>query len=388
MILVGGAHPTVKRDMELTPEDSLRLNVLLQQELQAVRIDESRMTVYALTPQGEASVPLNPTCRDDLYLKGVRELFSTHVLGSPGGYPVFLKRWTRMGQARDNNLHSLLLLGEPEAVVAVVHAPGLTPELAQLAWWAMPEADNARRMLEQPAVADSAVGRELARHLVEYLPFETEAKAIQDTVRLVLQPGLVDDAVRQALWAKAGRKGAYYVGFLQAVPDDLPEVCPPHPEAEAVAAALTALCAADNPYAQTLCKALGPQGQAFLKTAEAAMDKLANQDATVALFQAIGRYFGEGVRPPASRCGDSEAAQAHAEVCVADPATLVPELEAVLAAAPAQRERLVALLTLAQAGEEILDSFFAYSDAVGPLMRRKLAPWTAPMLAQMRCLRP
>lgn len=384
---MGGAHPTLENDMELSSEDSLRLNVMLAQELKAVRIDESRMTVYALTPQGEARVVLHPMVRDDQYLRGVRELFSSHVLGSPGGYPVFLKRWTRMGQARDNMLHSLLLLGEPEAVVAVAHAPGLTPELARLAWWAMPEAENARRMLEHPPVAASGMGRELARHLVEYLPFETETKAIQDTVRLVLQPGLVDDAVRRDLWARAARKGGYYVGFLQAAPDDLPEPSSAHVEAGTVAAALAELCAADNPYAKALCRAMSPQGQAFLKTAEAAMDKLADEEGAVALFKVIGGYFGEGVRPAGSRCGDSEAAQVRAEVCVADPATLAPALGSVLAATPEQRERLVALLTLALAGEEILDSFFAHSDAVGPLMRRKLAPWTGPMLAQMRRLR-
>ena len=104
--------------MNLSTEDSLRLNVLLNQELQAVRIDESKMVVFALTPKGEASVTLNPNCRDDQYLKQVRELFSMHVLGSPGGYPVFLKRWTRMGQQRGgNSLLSLLLLGEPELAI-------------------------------------------------------------------------------------------------------------------------------------------------------------------------------------------------------------------------------------------------------------------------------
>ena len=109
--------------MELSAEDNLRLNVLLAQELHAVRIDESKMIVYALTGKGEAKVPLNPTGKDEAYIKEVKALFSTHVMGSPGGYPVYLKRWTRMGQARDESLAQLLLLGEPEAVVAAVHAP-------------------------------------------------------------------------------------------------------------------------------------------------------------------------------------------------------------------------------------------------------------------------
>ena len=42
--------------MELSSEDSLRLNVLINQDLQAIRIDESKMIVYALTGRGEAKV--------------------------------------------------------------------------------------------------------------------------------------------------------------------------------------------------------------------------------------------------------------------------------------------------------------------------------------------
>ena len=114
------------------------------------------------------------------------------------------------------------------------------------------------------------------------------------------------------------------------------------------------------------------------------MAKLANQDATVALFEVIGEYFAAAC-PQGAVCADGEAALAHAEVCLNAPSTAAPGLDEVLAAVPEQRARLRALLVLAQAGERMLDSFFAHSDAVGPLMRRKLAPWTDPMLAQLRC---
>lgn len=372
--------------MDLSPEDSLRLNVLLkQEELQAIRIDESKMMLYALTPKGEATVALNPTGRDEQYLKRVRELLSTHVLGSPGGYPVYLKRWTRMGQDReDNSLYSLLQLGEPEAVVAVVHTPGLTPELARLAWWAMPEAENARRMLAQPAVAASAVGRELAQYLVEYLPFETEPKATFTTIRLVLQPGLVTEEARADLWRRCGRKGTYYIGFLQACPERLPETAPAHGEWAALNATLAEAVAAGNPYADLLCKALSAEGQVFLNTVTAAMDKLADEDASVALFEALGAYF-TAIRPTAAACADSEAAVVHARRCVE--AAEEEALAAVLAMAPEQGERLAALLALSLAGESLLDSFFSHSDTVGALMRRKLAPWTEPLREQIEKLR-
>ena len=48
--------------MDLSPEDSLRLNVLLANQPQAIRINESSMIVYGLSDQGEAKVQLNPNC--------------------------------------------------------------------------------------------------------------------------------------------------------------------------------------------------------------------------------------------------------------------------------------------------------------------------------------
>ena len=54
---------------ELSPEDSFRLEVLLAQDLKAVRLDESNLVLHALTDQGEASIPLAPTCRPDKYLR-------------------------------------------------------------------------------------------------------------------------------------------------------------------------------------------------------------------------------------------------------------------------------------------------------------------------------
>ena len=108
---------------ELSSEDSLRLNVLMMANpVQAVRIDEGAMTLYALTENGEAKVQLHPNCRADQYIGRVKQFLGGHALGSPGGYPVYLQRWTRMGQTSDKNLEALLLLGEPEAVVAVAHA--------------------------------------------------------------------------------------------------------------------------------------------------------------------------------------------------------------------------------------------------------------------------
>ena len=104
---------------------------------------------------------------------------------------------TRMGQSRSNDsLHKLLLLGEPEAVVAVVHSGGLTNELAKRAWWCAPNAENARCMLENKEVVNGSMGPELAKFLVEFLPFEESSKAMMNSVRLVLQSNLIDEETK------------------------------------------------------------------------------------------------------------------------------------------------------------------------------------------------
>ncbi len=368
--------------MDLSREDSLRLHVLLKQDLQAVRIDESAMVLHALTGEGEARVPLNPTCRDEIYLRKVRELLSTHVLGSPGGYPVYLRRWTRMGQARADNLDRLLLLGEPEAVVAVVHAEGLTDELARRAWWAMPTAENARRMLEHEHIARGGMGPELAAFLLEFLPFEEDSRAIVDSVRLVLQPGLVDEATRDKLWKRARQKTTYYAGFLWALPDDLPDPLPAHPALEAAAPRLQPLADSGNPVAALLLRVLGAPGQTFVHVAREALRKPRDQDVAVILFDVVGGYF-RGVRhlmPESQDVADLERA---ADALVESRAGA---LAAVLEAAPELAPQAAAVLLMSRVGEPLLRPIFARTDAIGTVMRRKLEPLTGPIDRRMACL--
>jgi hypothetical protein len=370
--------------MELSAEDSLRLNVLLANPLQAVRIDESSMMVHALSDQGEASVKLNPRGRDDQYLKKVRELLSSQVLGSPGGYPVFLRRWTRMGQARDNSLEQLLLLGEPEAVVAVVHASGLTDEIARRAWWAMPVADNARRMLERACVVKGAMGPVLAEYLVEYLPFETEHKAMVETVRLVLQPGLIPEQLRDKLWRSAKRKSSYYVGFMYASPDQLPESGRPRGDWEPVCAALAGLIEAGNPVAEQLCRCLGEPGQVFLRTAEAVLNKPADQDVVVEFLNAIQAYF-SSVCPQRDADADMQTLvdDANARVDAPPVCATTSAVRAVLEVLPGYRDDLRAMLVLSWVGESLVNPIFARTDAIGSVMRKKIEPVTLPIRQQL-----
>ncbi len=375
--------------MDLTPEDALRINVLLASQIEAIRLDESRMTLFALSQKGEAKVKLNPNCRDDSYLRKVRETLSSHVLGSPGGYPVYLKRWTRMGQARDEVLESLLMLGEPEAVVAVVNATGITDELARRAWWASQTSDNARCMLQQAAVVNGEMGPVLADFLIEFLPFEEDACSQIKTVSLVLQSDLVAEDVRIRLWEKGRLKNAYLVGFLQTLPDALPEQRDAHPGYQAVAGKLSGLLAVENPFAVQLCRLLSPAGQAYLDCVGAVLKKPSNQDVMVELMHAMAAYSCSlpvtmprkfhindvarlSVEPGGGALADADARQ---------------YLQALLDALPEGENYIHAMLFLAMLAEPILDPVFSRTDAIGTVMRKKLQPLTEPINEQIRILR-
>jgi len=367
--------------LELSSEDSLRLNVLVM-NVEAVRIDERNMTVYGLSARGEAKVPLNPTGRSEQYLKAVREFLSTVALGSPSGYPVHLNRWTRMGQARDTNLAKLLMLGEPEAISAVVGAPGLTDELARRAWWAEPTSENARRMLANECVVEGTMGRILAEHLVEHLPFETEARLIIESVRLVLQPDLVTEAVRQKLWEKGSANGSYRIGFLQAGARSLPTTQPDRADLATLGTPLSSLAKADNRLAIVLQRVLSATGQEFLATCEQLLPRLSDQDAVVVLLNSLSGFCREA-RLQDEPCQDLHIIQSDAAQAVATQ----PEALAVLKALPDLQPEIQALYMLSRMDEAIVTPVFARSSASGSLMRRKIAPILQPVLDQIRVLR-
>ena len=372
--------------MTLSAEDDLRLNVLLAQELHAVRIDESKMVVFALTAKGEAKVPLNAIGKDEAYIKEVKALFSTHIMGSPGGYPVYLKRWTRMGQARDESLAQLLLLGEPEAVVAAVHASGLTDELAARAWWAMPTSENARRMLEKQAVVEGETGKLLAEFLIEFLPFEEEQSDMIESVRLVLQPGLISQQEKEKLWSKTKTKRSFYVGFLHAAADDLPVEVAAHPEHEKIKQQLLPLIEQGSPYALMLEKVLSAKGQAFIKTIEDALKKPGNQDVVVSLLDAIAKYF-ETICPQQFPEDDIELICAQAEsLCCSNNEEIKDVVSALNETVENVQQYLCAMTVLACLSVKLVNPIFARSDAIGTVMRKKIKPVTDPVFEQLKIL--
>jgi hypothetical protein len=363
---------------ELAPEDELRLNVMMAGEIQAVRIDEAAMVVHGLSARGEAAIKLHPSGRPEQYLRRVREMLAGKATGSPGGYPVYLHGWTRMGQARDKGLDCLLLLGEVEAVVSVAYSNGLTDELARRAWWAMPVADNARRMLERECVVQGKMGKVLAAYLVEYLPFENTPHTIIDTVRLVLP--LIDDEVRRKLWNRGAVDNAYHVGFLERMPDDLPVEVEPREDWSALIPKLAKLT--DHPYAAQLERVLSSRGQAFLQTVEAMLRYPADRDVVYTLLNALAAYFSSLSYPCAGNT--VEEIVANTEAYCADQSSAAGKF---LEKIPEYAAEVRAMLVLSCMNSSVAAPILSHSTASGTLMRQKLEPVTTPILQRIATLR-
>jgi hypothetical protein len=370
--------------VELSSEDLLRLNVLLAQDCEAIRIDEPAMTVYGLARGNEACVPLNPNCRAEQYLRRVREFLSSFALGSPGGYPVFLQRWTRMGQAKGGQLEKLLLLGEPEAVVAVAGAPDITGELACRVWWCQPTSDNARRMLERQTVVASAIGKVLAEFLVEYLPFETDPLTVISTVKLVLQPGLIAEDIRQRIWSRGTHRNAYHLGFLDANPDDLPNPLPARADFNQHRANLEQLAGKGNLAAALLMRLLASPGQTFLAVSEDQIRHPLDKFTAAHLFETIGNYFGP-VRGLLAAGNDVGQVVAAARAAVDEPRH--EALATLLAAAPTLKREVQAMLVLGETREALITPIIAQTSATGTVLRRKLEPVVTALLAEYAALR-
>lgn len=388
--------------MALSNEDSLRLNVLLAQKVSAIRIDEGKLVLYALTQKGEAKIQLNPTSRNHKYVKEVKDLLSTKALGTPGGFPMYISRWNRMGDLRNNSLEKLLLLGEEEAVAAVVNNNDLTAELARSAWWCVQSADNARSMLAHKAVAQGEIGKELANFLIEFLPFEEDPLNMLISTRLLLQPGLISEEDILSLWRKAKSKNTLYVGFMDIRPDELPEPVSEHSRYQEIRNALSEQLDSGNPYAQAMCKLLSAQGQTFLKTAEASFKRPPNFDIVGALIETIRRY----VFVDQSEAGQSkqdhqlgldrngkiqtniDAISSFVSDIFHDNNDLYAsdELKAVKQAVPELDAQLQAILFLSRTSQTVLAPTIARSTAVGSLMRKKLKPIFDPILLNLRVL--
>lgn len=371
---------------ELSSEDNLRLNVLMvANPVQAVRIDEGAMTLCALTENGEAKVQLHPNCRADQYISRVKEFLGGHALGSPGGYPVYLQRWTRMGQTSDRNLEALLLLGEPEAVVAVAHAPTLTDELARRAWWCQPTMEIARWMLEKDAVVQGKMGKVLADFLIEHLPFEENPDARMHTIRLVLYGKLTDEQTTARLWRMAKGVPYYFIGFLEFMPNELPADQPPRADEAEASRLLKPLAESGNTFAERFLSLLSANGQTWLKAVAEVLARPATSLVVYALLDAISRYFHAMGYPVKSE--NLEEGLAQAKALASGDQDTSQALKDVLQSAPQYRQHVEAMLALSGLTSKTADPWLLRNTAVGALMRRKIEPLASPISQAVQILR-
>jgi hypothetical protein len=233
-----------------------------------------------------------------------------------------------------------------------------------------------------------SIGKDLAQYLAEYLPFEEDAADIIESVRLVLQPALIDEQTRQKLWNRGRSKTAYLVGFLWTLPDTLPNPLPARTDAVEIQADLAPLVAKENKIAKQLIRITSPAGQTFIDTCERVLRKPSNQDVVNTLFDVIANYF-ESIRP--NDYDDDmniltlvERASNFCETCLD---TTSVERREVLAAMPEMQDSVKAMLILSGLGYSVLKPIFSRTTAIGSLMRKKLAPVTGPILEQFAVLR-
>lgn len=349
--------------MTLSNEDHLRLQVLAAQNVLAIRINESKLLLYALTERGEASIQLNPTGHTDTYLRHVRHFLSDKFLDLPNGYPLHIKRWTRMGDIR-NRLDKMLLLGEPEAVLAVAYAPRITLELATHAWWAYQSPEVARQLLRHECVIDSELGKELAQFILEFVPFEESALNVVESVRLCLQGELISSEARHSLWQRAKRKQPFYVGFLFVQDGKIPLTEQDHPALQTLNLDL------HNLYAKQLHYFLSEAGRQWLHTLNLALKKPSDQDVVIRLFQAIDQQ----VQLPLTQCHIQDALAYIPHLMQSTENTTLQNLLRQLP--EALHGKVEAMLLLGHIGEYTLNPIFAGRDCSGSVMRKHLKPIT------------
>jgi hypothetical protein len=364
----------------LSDEDSLRLNVLMTQA-EAVRLDPRAPAVLGLAGDRELRVTLHPQGRDDAYLLAVKRLLATLVIGHPGGFPVHISRWLRGGHLENLRVGDLLRLGEPEAVLAAATAPTLDGAVARRAWWARPEPVVARALLANPALDDAPLRRELAATLAEHLPFEDDDEALMETLTLIAAPGLLDDTVRERLWARGAERPAYRVGFLAAGAHDLPGGAAVHRRLATDGAALAAF--AEQPLAVLLLRLLAPSGQAFLLACDDVLGEPGHREIVSRLLNLLGEECALEGFSEALQLDTIEAVMARVDAaCAARDGAPGALLEAL----PAWREELRAALLLGAANESLCYALFARSTATGTLLRDKLGGVLQPLRAAIGVL--
>ncbi|SMN15114.1 DsrS [uncultured Candidatus Thioglobus sp.] len=342
----------------LTPEDTLRLNVLISTCV-AIRIDVYKLVVVGLTKdKKEQTITLNPTIDSSKYIQAVQKLLVSQVLGSMGGYPSYLKRWSRMGQVGSTNLKSLLKIGNIEAVVAVSNSQNLNHEVLDLVWWCATNTDQqaeiGRFLLTRDFVIKHPIGKQIADYLLEFLPFTDDTTQLIDTTNLLLQDDLISPQAKDRLWKQGQRKPAFLVGFIERMQGDLPNN--------------NSTIALDESIKELAC-VNSEQGQILLQAIAHILKKINQEHVLYRTLEVLGSYLSHPMIQPLS---DIEQLQIQAQ-------TVAEQLGL-------ESEKIKARLLLAGVSEHLVVSTISAHSLAGSAIRKKLIHTLNPIQKALQTL--
>ncbi|MEM7256731.1 MAG: hypothetical protein AAF404_05025, partial [Pseudomonadota bacterium] len=248
---------------------------------------------------------------------------------------------------------------------------------------ALPTEDNARHLLAHQSVINGECGTAVADYLIEYLPFETQTSSITQSVNRLLTAGLAAPRHVDQWWTRAQRSGAYMLGFLQAIPDDLPDTRRnTHPLLDSHRASLTMLGNADSPVARQLLQIFSAAGQAYIRAARLALCKSEDQETMIASLENIACYF-ELCRIDGTSVGQWE------EIILSvdeTPGKMTDAEHRVIEHADELHTLVRAMSILSLVSYEIVRPVLSNTTASGSLMRRKLTPVVSPLDNQLAVL--
>jgi hypothetical protein len=145
------------------------------------------------------------------------------------------------------------------------------------------------------------------------------------------------------------------------------------------ALSLRNLAESGNPFAQQLLRVSSPQGQGFLITALRVMEKPANQDVVTTLLDIL-RYYFTSLRPEGDPDQTLEQLQQQAQSLQND------HLAACCEIATHREDEFRTLYLISGLGYGVVRPVFSKSDAIGSLMRKKLAPVFNPLKGYLQLL--
>lgn len=339
----------------ISPEDTLRLNSLIAL-CYAIRIDEYKMCVFGLDKnKKEHKMTFNPNGDNTQYLAEIRRFLSAKVLGKMGGYPTYLKRWSRLGDVSLKNLQDLLKLGDVEAVIAVANNKHLPVDILPLVWWCATNTDEqaeiGRFLLAKNVVLSHPIKSDISQFLLEFLPFMTEdINALMNTVYLLLQEDLVAEEIVEKLWQQGQGKVYFLVPFLECRAGKLPTVGTQFlPQEQGI---------------HGLEKISTKQGQLFLQTSALILKKINHEYVLYRALEALGQYCQHPM------------VKSHASI-----KALELEVEQVMAKLnpPNHQEKIYARLLLAGVSERLVVSEIARHALAGSAIRKKLVAIFTPI---------